>query len=82
MKVALILVSFCYASAFGLHSKTSSPVQKQLGFAKQPAMVQPVDINGHRHSSTTVRLENLVSKHLIAAGMPTSVLGYAGTCDK
>lgn len=65
MKAALILVSFCYASAFGLHSKTTGAVQKKVGFTK-PAMVQPVDIHGERHASTTVRTFQMMPLLLIA----------------
>ena len=57
MKVAstLLLTTLCCASAFGFHGPASNALKKVGVVAKNVPMVQPVDINGERSSSVTVR---------------------------
>jgi hypothetical protein len=62
MKTAIVLASFCCASAFGLHGASTSSAVKTLGFAKSKSpMVQAIDIhNGHHHQQ--VRPSSMVSQ--------------------
>jgi hypothetical protein len=59
MKVAVVLASFCCASAFGLHGSKVSHVKGLTGLTQGKPMVQPIQLQqrGSRGSAAS----NIVS---------------------
>ena len=68
MKVTALalLPLFCATSAFGLNGAAQSVTKstRSVGFAKSPAMVQPMDIQGNR-LNTVVRMHHVDSSQRI-----------------
>jgi hypothetical protein len=65
MKVAsatLLLATFCCASAFGLHGPATAGIKNVGISAYQKPMVQAMDVQGNRLSSST---SNLVSNPVL-----------------
>lgn len=66
--LALLTIFAASSSAFGLNGGAKAVTRRTVGAFKKPALVQPVDINGNRITSTVVSVHRYIAS--IAALLP------------